>query len=80
MTHQAWSNITNSIQDTDLAYFHGRIERYDVLQGTQSFDRFMRHCVSNRLLHEVSAQAAISTTLADDADVSPDYDVLRVAG
>lgn len=72
MAHPHRSYITTPLRDTDLRHFTGRIEQYDVLTGADSLDTFMRHCVSNRLLHDM----ALSPSPAEN---SPDCDILRIS-
>lgn len=69
------SYITTPIEDTDLRNFKGRIEQYDVFVAPQRLDAFMRHCVSNRLAHELPV-----SPLAGAEDESPNCDILRISG
>lgn len=76
MADRARSYITTPIKDTDLGNFQGRIEQYDVLTGADSLDAFMRHCVSNRLLHDTEIPQLSHKSSENE---SPDYDVLRIS-
>lgn len=77
MAHPVRSYITTPIRDADLRHFRGWIEQYSVLTGADSLDAFTRHCVSNRLLHDMAIPSSPGSSSGDE---SPDTDVLEMSG